>query len=154
MNTQLEEYVDILKELESEPGEFLRYRQGLKLLSMWVGEDFFDGVSVRAEDAKRFDTDGDFYTVCNVHDVTNGESAYRDTVDVIVCWRVEDRSSECPVRISFEFKGDKEFNINVHFQKRGSNVIRVLLGKTSEGYYTQFKGTSVTLMDLLHGYDD
>lgn len=149
MNTQLEEYVQTLKELETEPGEFLRYRQGLKLLSMQVGEDFFEGVPVRAEDAKRFDTDGDFYTICNVHDVTVGESAYRETYDLIVCWRVEDRTSECPIRISFTFGENEHFELTVHEQKRGRNVRRVLFAKDEEGYYTQFKNVPVTLKDLL-----
>lgn len=131
MNEQLMQLSQEPARLDLDAKELARYQQGLKLLALRTNADFLD-LPVLADD--RFATDGDFYTIPHLHDTT---LAHQGTSrDLLVGWRVADNGSECPVRISFDFKSEKDYALNIHLQRDSGTKRIVLYGMDEDGAYS------------------
>lgn len=131
MNEQLMRLSQEAPRLDLEKTERARYQNGLKLLALRTSDDFLD-LPLLADD--RFATDGDFYTIPHLHDTM---LAHQGTSrDLLVGWRVENNGSECPVRISFDFKNERDYALVIHLQRDNGSKRITLYGVDAEGAYS------------------
>ncbi|PLS19336.1 hypothetical protein CVD28_02670 [Bacillus sp. M6-12] len=149
MNKTLKEMVETgkpkLPHLEEK--EIRKYQFGLLLLSSFVCEDFLD-LPVLSD--HKYDTDGLFYTISYLHDSQLGYSGTSRTL--LVVWKIENRSSFCPLRIDVDITDEKNFSINVYDQSGERTIKRSLISNENGTYYTEIEGYETrTLSQLVTG---
>ena len=121
------------------------YKFGIDLLSAVTCEEFLD---LPLLPDNRFDTDGLFYTIPYFHDDmlwSNGLSRM-----VLVVWEVRERSSFCPMQISFEFTDRDNYNLIVHDQTGERTTRKSLFQKDKGQTYTDIPNCrTITLKGLV-----
>lgn len=128
------------------------YKVGLKLMSLHVSENFLD--LKRGPDSSRHSVRGMVYSV-PLYD-SNILSTMSNKRDLLVVWRNERGSLDCPIRIEFWIKPTLEgevpdFSIFVHYQGGKKSYKRTLIDKIGNDYFTDFtEGLgNVTLSSLV-----
>jgi hypothetical protein len=124
-----------------------KYQFGLLLLASVVCEEFLD---LPLLPDHKYDTDGLFYTISYLHDSQLGYSGTSRTL--LVVWKIENRSSFCPLRIDVDIKDEKNYSINVYDQSGERTVKRSLISREDGNYFTGIKEYETrTLSQLVTG---
>lgn len=116
--------------------EQARYKGGLMLFSTFIRDTFLD-LPLLPED--KYGTDGLFYNLPYLHDdmlYLNGR-----TQTLLVVYRIQDGTSECPLRIEFEMTNsdEKEFMVHVYDQSGDRTEKYTIVERENGAYYSQAK---------------
>lgn len=116
--------------------EQARHKAGILLLGAFISETFLD-LPLLPED--KYGTDGLFYNIPFLHDdmlYLNGR-----TQTLLVVYRIQDRASECPLRIEFEMTDHdkKEYMIHVYDQSGERTEKYTIVERENGEHYTSSK---------------
>lgn len=119
--------------------EVKAYKVGLKLMSLYVSENFLD--LKRGSDSSRHSIRGMIYSV-PLYD-SDMLSTMSNKRDLLVVWRNENGSLDCPIRIVFWLKPESvgevpDFSIFVHYQGQKRSFKRTLIDKVGQDNFTDF----------------
>lgn len=127
-----------------------KYETGLILFSTFVHEDFLD-LPILPQD--KYSTDGLFYNLPYLHDdilYLNGR-----TQMLLVVYRIQDGSSECPLRIEFEVTDaeNSEFKIYLYDQS-SEQTSKYTLIECHERFYSDREDLlEMTLSEIVAHFD-
>lgn len=130
----------------------LKYRTGLHLLGRFVGEDFFDLPRTPKDLRERYNMNGYSFAI-----PYRDHASLYDTgkeIDLLIIYHMENKSSYCPVRISYEELEEGNFRLRVYFQSERGNRVVILAERTNINYkvFSEFKElSSLKLSDLIRG---
>jgi len=116
--------------------EQAKYKGGIILLSILLQDTFLD-LPLLPED--KYGTDGLFFNIPFLHDnmlYMNGR-----TQTLLVVYRIQDQSSECPLRIEFEMTDHdkKEYMIHVYDQSGERTEKYTIVERENDQHYTSNK---------------
>lgn len=120
------------------------YLFGLKLLSICACEDFFD-ISKLPDD--RFSKDGLFYTIPYYHDETLWSSGNSRTI--LVMYKVENKSSYCPMRLEIELIDNDNYILWLHDQTGQRTIKKRFIQKEKGQFFTDISNYDMVLLSQL-----
>jgi hypothetical protein len=152
MNNKLQEVVKTrqpkIKNLEDE--EKRAYKAGLMMLGITVDEDFFD---IPELPSNKYENDGLFYEIPYF---TSEQLWTQDNQRMlVVVYKIENRSSYCPLRIDFKFElKDKETDYWLYvYDQSGQKTVKweLVVHENQEQYTTIPEYNTIKLSELI-GY--
>lgn len=125
--------------------EQFEYKRALYLLSIFISDEFFD---IPQLPDNKYEVDGLFYNIPYLDDTSLWMNGVSRTL--VVVYKIEDKSSYCPLRIESTIKDENNFSITIHDQSGDRSVKHNLIEREEGTYYTGIKDhSSVTLSGLL-----
>lgn len=120
------------------------YQFGLRLLSELVCEEFLD---IPELPVNRFDTVGLFYSIPYFHD----EMLYHIKKNriLLVVYKVEAKSSFCPLRIDMDITDKENFSLTVYDQSGEKTRKHLLFSREKGKYYTEIPEYETILLSEL-----
>jgi hypothetical protein len=146
MNTFLKELIKTespkIVNLDSKEQDY--YLLGMKLLSVLVCEEFFD---IPKLPSTRFDKDGLYYSLPYFDDDALWSSGNSRTF--LVLYKVENKSSYCPLRLDIVADSEKDYSIFVYDQTGLKTIKKRLVVKENGEYFTDIKDYSTVVLSKL-----
>jgi len=122
-----------------------QYVKCLKALSIFVSEDFFD---IPRLIGNKYEQEGYFYEIPYFDSEQLWES--NNQIMLIVVYKIENKTSCCPLRIDMKVTDENNWSIYVYDQSGDRTIKRTFLENVQGVYYTEIVNySSITLWELL-----